>query len=131
VKESLRDKLTLKKWTLLTIAVLVPAGLYTKWYQGPGEAWVNNSLGGLLYVVFWSLFFSLLVRDKQPWKIPGWVTIVTCLVEVIQLWHPGWLEKVRATFLGATLLGNSFSWLDFPHYAAGFILSWLLLKVLP
>jgi hypothetical protein len=47
------------------------------------------------------------------------VFAVTCALEVLQLWHPAPLEAVRGTFLGRTLLGTTFVWWDFPHYALG------------
>jgi len=115
---------------VLILALLVPAGLWTKTYEGPGDSWVNNSLGGVLYVIFWSLFFSLVFPRVRHGKVALVVLFVTCALEVLQRWHPPVLESVRSTFIGATLLGNSFAWWDFPHYGAGFLASWGLLYLL-
>jgi len=112
-----------KKWILVSLALLIPVGLLTKAYEGPGENWVNNSLGGVLYVIFWSLLCSLLFPGAKPCRIAGVVLLVTCMLEVIQLWHPPFLETLRSTFIGVTLLGNSFSWWDFPHYVLGSLAS--------
>ena len=117
------------RWTLGLLALLVPAGLLTKAYTGPCEQWVRHSLGGVFYVVFWSLIFSLLFPRVKPWKLAGVVFLATSGIEVLQLWHPPWLETFRATRIGVTLLGNSFSWLDFPHYLLGAMISLLLLHM--
>jgi hypothetical protein len=45
-------------------------------------------------------------------------------------YHPPFLEVIRSTFIGVTLIGNSFSWLDLVHYVIGFFLSFTLLNVL-
>ncbi len=123
-------KIIQRRWTLISIGVLIPIGLYTKVYSGPLDIWVNNSLGGILYVVFWSLVGFLLFQNIIPWKTSIVVLLLTCLIEFLQLWHPYFLERLRSTFLGRTLLGTSFSWLDFLHYVIGFCLAVFLLTCL-
>jgi hypothetical protein len=120
----------MKRWTLVAIAMITPLGFYSKFYRGPGSHWVNNSLGGVLYVVFWSLIVSLLFKRARPWTIASLVLLVTCSLEALQLWHPGFLEAIRSTFIGVTLIGNSFSWLDMLHYLVGALASAGLLIVL-
>ncbi|MBM4274625.1 MAG: DUF2809 domain-containing protein [Deltaproteobacteria bacterium] len=105
---------------LLSLLVITPSGFLAKFYSGPGQFWVNNHLVGVLYVIFWILLaFFLWPRRKYLNRIPLGVLAATCLLEVLQLWHPWPLEAVRGTFLGRTILGTSFDWLDFPHYLAG------------
>jgi hypothetical protein len=119
-----------RRWTLVAIALITPLGFYSKFYRGPGSHWVNNSLGGVLYVVFWSLIVSVIFKRARPWTIASMVLLVTCTLEALQLWHPGFLEVIRSTFIGVTLIGNSFSWLDMLHYLVGAIASAGLLQVL-
>lgn len=119
-----------RKWTLLFIIIVVPAGFYTKLYSGPLSDWVNNSLGGILYVIFWSLLFSLFVPKTSPLKITFIVFCTTCFIEFLQLWHPPFLEVIRSNFIGRTILGSTFSWLDIFHYILGFIFSLMLLSYL-
>ena len=120
-----------KKWTLLVIVViLIPLGFYSKFYSGPGSTWVNNSLGGILYVIFWSLLFSVIIQQAKSWKIVLIVLIFTCILEVLQLWHPPILESIRASFIGRALIGTSYSRLDLLHYLLGSIAAWGLLALL-
>ena len=119
-----------KKWTLVAIAIVVPLGFYSKFYDGPASSWVNNSLGGVLYVIFWSLLFSVLIPGSKPWKIVSIVLLITSVLEILQLWHPPFMEAIRSTFIGVTLIGNSFSWLDLVHYAIGSLVSLGFLRIL-
>jgi hypothetical protein len=112
-------------WSLV---VVLPAGFYTKFYRGPGAHWVNDSLGGLLYEIFWCLVFALVIPRSKPFRIALWVLIATCCLEFLQLWHPPFLETLRSHFLGAAILGTTFDWMDFPYYAVGCAIGWLWLE---
>jgi len=116
-----------RKWTLASICLIVPLGFYTKFYSGPGAAWVNNSLGGVFYVIFWCLLIFLILKNSKPVKIVTGVFIATSILEFAQLWHPHFLEWLRSYFFGRTILGTSFSWIDFVYYFVGAILSWIWL----
>ena len=116
------------RWTGLALAGLVPLGLYSKVYAGPTATWVNNSLGGLFYVLFWCLLVFWLLPRARPWRIALAVLAVTCLLEFMQLWHPTWLEWLRSFWIGQVLLGTTFAWSDFPYYFLGAGLGWLWLQ---
>ena len=115
-------------WTLILIFIIVPIGFYSKFYSGPGKDWINNSLGGVLYEIFWCLFIFLFLIKIKIWKIAVSVFIATCILEVMQLWHPQSLEYIRSFFLGRTLIGTSFSWFDFIYYFIGSIIGYVLLN---
>jgi hypothetical protein len=104
------------------------AGLGSKFYEGLGRHWVNDSLAGVFYVVFWCLAARLMLRAPRPLIVVTVVFVVTSALEVLQLWHPPSLVLLRSSFLGRTLLGSSFDWLDFPHYAAGAAIGWIWLR---
>ena len=119
-----------RAWTLASLLVVVPIGFYSKLYTGPGANWVNNSLSGVLYVIFWCLIIFLFVPDAKPGIIALAVLTVTCVLEFAQLWHPPILEWARSSFIGLALLGNCFTWSDFPYYVLGCGIGWLFMKVL-
>lgn len=127
VKFSLFMAVKQRLYTLLSLAVIVPLGLLANAHREI-PVWVNNSSAGLLYVVFWCLFFYLLFPKARVWKIIIWVFLVTCLLELLQLWHPPFLVPVRETFMGKTLLGTSFSFLDMVYYVQGCLIAWLWIK---
>ena len=113
---------------LLLIILIVPLGFACKFYTGPGSLWVQNSLGGVFYEIFWCLIAALfLINKSSPVRIAVWVFVITSILEVMQLWHPSFLEWIRDTFIGRTLIGTSFVWSDFLYYIIGCIIGGLLM----
>jgi len=115
---------------LAALFAITPIGFATKFYTGPFRTWVADSLGGILYEVFWCLAGLFIFQNASSKKVAVWVFGITCLLECMQLWHPPFLETIRSTFIGRTLIGTSFAWLDFPHYAVGSLLGWHLVNSL-
>jgi hypothetical protein len=94
-----------------------------------GSKWVNDYGAAIWYEVFWCLFAFYFFSGKKAIKfIPIYVFIITCLLEILQLWQPPILVLIRSHILGKLLLGTTFSWWDFPHYIIGCILGWLWLE---
>jgi hypothetical protein len=122
-------RLSPPRWrALISLAAVVPLGFATKYYRGPGAHWANDSLAGLWYEVFWCLAVFFAQPRWSPAAIAGGVCGATCILEFLQLWHPGWLETMRRTFIGAAILGSSFDWFDFLYYFAGSAAGFLLLR---
>ncbi|MGK7954351.1 MAG: DUF2809 domain-containing protein [Crocosphaera sp.] len=116
---------------VISIIIVVPLGLYSKYYQGFGSVWVNDYGAAIWYEVFWCLFAYYFFSGKKEIKlIPIYVFIVTCLLEILQLWNPPILALIRSHILGKLLLGTTFSWWDFPHYVMGCLLGWLWLELI-
>jgi len=119
-----------RKWTLLSIVVIVPIGFFCKFYSGPASSWVNDSLGGVFYEIFWCLLIFLFFKKMKLFNIALIVFVVTCFLEFLQLWHPPFLQFFRSFFIGRTILGTSFTWTDFPYYFIGCVISYFLVKFL-
>ena len=113
-----------------SLAGLVPVGLYSKVYAGPLAEWVNNSLGGVFYVLFWCLVIFGCLPKARPRGIALAVVAVTGGLEFLQLWHPPFLEWLRSYGLGQILLGTTFAWSDFPYYVIGGGLGWWWMQAL-
>lgn len=104
------------------LACVTLAGLASKLYPGPPGGWLRDYGAGVAYVVFWILAVLLLRPSLGAVRVAALVLLVTCTLEVLQLWHPPALEALRGSFLGHALIGSSFSAWDFPHYALGALL---------
>jgi len=118
----------LRLWTLLSAAVVVPLGFALKLYSGPAHGWVNHSLAGVTYEIFWCLaVFAVWPRRAAITRIVACVFAVTCALEAMQLWHPPWLEAIRSTWAGRALVGTTFVWSDFSYYVIGCAIGWLWL----
>ena len=116
---------------LLSIAIVVPIGFYGKrLYHGPAAYWVNDSLGGVFYVILGCLGLSLLLPRWRAGRIALTALAATSILEFLQLWHPPLLEWLRSFFIGRTILGSYFDWSDFPYYFIGSALGWLWLRAI-
>jgi len=122
----------LRRPPLLTLAIVSAlVGVGAKLYSGPGAHWSGAYGAGILYVLFWISVVLWIWPGLSPWRVAAGVLAVTCALEALQLWHPPILTLIRATWLGRTLIGTTFSWWDFPHYAAGCALGILIARGLP
>ena len=119
-----------QKWTIISLMIITTIGFYSKFYAGPAKDWVNNSISGAFYEIFWCILISLFIDSIKPWVIAAFVLIVTCLLEFLQLWHYPVLEWIRSFFIGRTVLGTSFTWSDFPYYFLGCGIGWIWIKQL-
>jgi hypothetical protein len=117
-------------WTFLSLMVIVPLGFSTKFYQGPAAPWINDSLSGVFYEVFWCLLIFLFLPQARPGIIALAVLVLTCFLEFLQLWHRPFLEYLRSFFVGRTILGTTFAWTDFPYYFLGSGIGWFWLRQL-
>jgi len=127
----MRSNKTQTFYTIFSIILSGLLGLLLKFYKGPGHEWLNDGGATLFYEILWCVCAFLFFRSRKAvMLIPIWVFIITCILEVLQLWHPPFLEAMRANLIGRLILGTSFVWSDFPHYALGSFLGWLWLRQL-
>jgi hypothetical protein len=116
---------------LASLAIVTPLGLYLKrYYHGPAEGWVHDSVGGVLYVILWCLVAAICRPKWRAAPIAIGVLAVTCILEFLQLSHHPLLEWGRSYFLGRTLLGSYFDWSDFIYYFLGAALGWAWLRTI-
>ena len=114
-----------KKYLIVSLVILIPVGLATKHYTGPAADIIVNHSGGTFYVIFWCLFLKLILIRSKPVYICLFSLIITCMIELLQLWHPPFLEIIRSNYAGRILWGSSYSTADFPWYILGSIIGWI------
>ena len=117
-------------FSLIALLIITPLGFFTKFYAGSGTAWVNNSLGGVFYEMFWCLLIFLFFTKLKPALIATAVFLITCALEFTQLWKPEILEILRENFFVRTVIGNSFTWNDFPYYIIGSLVGFVIMIVI-
>jgi len=120
-----------RKWIFVALFIVTPTGFLFKWYPGLGHHWFNNYGAGIMYEIFWCMVvFLFYPRKEAATKIAVGVFLITCILEILQLWQPAFLQQLRSTFLGGALLGTTFVWWDFPHYVLGCLIAWLWMRAL-
>lgn len=110
--------------SLLLVAV-VPLGFATKIIETDAVPWINNSLGGLFYVMYWIIFFLIIFPATPVAKLTSIVFSITCLLEFSQLLQTDLLNELRSHYIIRTIIGNSFNKADFIFYIAGALLSYI------
>lgn len=115
---------------LIVLVVLIPIGLGTKFYHGPGQEWVYEYAGDILY----TMFFFFLLRLIWLWSNPiGLAVAAFCFsttIEFTQLISTPFLETIRSTFLGRTFIGTGFTPVDIVYYLLGSTLGLIILRIL-
>jgi len=109
--------------------------LLSKAYTGIAQEWVQDYSGDVLYEIFWCLvifWFIPSIKDLDKLssitiKIALSVFVVTCAIEVSQLWFHLVPHAISYSLIWRMLLGVGFSWWDFPHYALGSLIGWWLI----
>ncbi|MBL6963121.1 MAG: DUF2809 domain-containing protein [Bacteroidetes bacterium] len=76
---------------------------------------------------FWAFALYSLIKSIFPnyhkVKTAFATYLISLLVEVSQLFHTPWIDKIRHTFIGTFILGFGFHWEDLICYAAGISLA--------
>lgn len=110
---------------LISMIIIIPMGYFIRF---AANGWINDFLGSLAYETFWILLVAFLFpRLSLAWTAVG-VCLATCAIEFLQLWQHPWYLAAKATFVGRLVLGNGFTWADFPPYFVGSGIGWLWAK---
>lgn len=118
----MRSRLRLSGLSVVTIA----AGLATRRFPDAFPHAVVDYGGDILWatLVFWLVAW---LRPGAPsMALAAAAGLFSILVELSQLLAPPWLVAVRATRMGALVLGQGFLASDLVCYAAGVGLAWWL-----
>ena len=112
---------------LISLITIVPIGYMIR-FHGSAPEWLNDLFGSIAYEIFWILLVAFLFPQASPlWTAIG-VCLATCALEFLQLWQPPFLQAMRATLPGRLVLGNAFTWSDFPSYFIGSFLGWVWMR---
>lgn len=116
---------------VIALVVVVPLGFAFKSHAGSFEWLIRNWGASICYELFFMLLAFIVVPERRViLPIAVWVCAVTIVLEFLQLWHPPFLEAVRATYIGLALIGNTFQWADLPIYPVGCALGWVILRAI-
>lgn len=113
---------------ILYMLLLMSVGIFTKIYKGPGFAFIHNKLGGVFYVMFWAFLAKILFYEWRSVYLVSGVFALSCGIEFSQLLTWDCLEWIRNSFIGMTLIGQSFNFSDMVYYTFGAGLAYFLLK---
>jgi Protein of unknown function (DUF2809) len=121
-----RHRATYVRVLLLTITM----GLGSRRFGAMLPRLVAQYAGDVLWatMVFWLL--AIAVPGAARLRLAAAALTVAWAVECSQLYRAPWLDALRATSIGALVLGQGFLWSDLLCYAAGVALAVVLDRML-
>ncbi len=84
--------------------------------------WVKLYVGDALWALMVFFGFGLLFKRWLTKSVTLAALLFSFTIELSQLYHAPWIDGLRATRLGALVLGFSFVWSDFLCYSLGIAL---------
>lgn len=115
---------------IILLGLVLVTGLYTREYRGDYQTIVNNNAGGIFYVLFGSLFISILFPSWKEYAIASLAFAFACMIEVIQYFHFPFMAPLANNKVTAYLFGSSFNPTDFIFYAIGAVCAWGVLVLI-
>ena len=115
---------------LAGMVCIIPLGYFVRFSKGLHSPLLQDIGGSLAYQILLMFGFAFLFPRLSLVKCAFAVFVFSCAVEFLQLWQAPLILQVRATWPGRVILGTTFNWWDFPPYALGCVLGWMVLLAL-
>lgn len=112
------------------VLIITPLGFATKLEWVTQYGWVYLYAGDILYSIFFFFLFLTIYPRFNPCKLAAVNFILDVLIELSQLYSTPLLNSIRAFFIGRTILGNGFDYLDFFYYIIGNMFAICLYKII-
>lgn len=111
-----------RKVNFLLIVITTLIGLASRKYPVFFGYFFAEYLGDTLWALLIYWIFGWIFKTKSIFKIVLYALFFSCFIEISQLYHATWIDGIRATRLGALLLGHGFLWTDIVCYTVGIFL---------
>jgi hypothetical protein len=109
---------------------IIPLGYFVRFSKGLNAPLLQDIGGSLAYQILLMFGVAFLFPRLSLAKCAVGVLAFSCAVEFLQLWQAPFILEIRATWPGRVILGTTFIWADFPPYALGCLLGWIVLREL-
>ncbi|MBK4202503.1 DUF2809 domain-containing protein [Bacillus subtilis] len=106
------------KYAAVTILIMV-LGLGSRAFSNVLPNTINTYLGDSLWAatIFTGCGFLF---QKMKTMLTGIISLSFCfIIEISQLYHAEWIDRIRDTSLGGLVLGYGFLWSDIEAYTIG------------
>ena len=101
------------------VCLTIGAGLASRHYPRFFPAFITRYAGDTLWAVMVYWILALGWRRAGVRALAAGAMAIAIAVECSQLYHAPWIDSIRATLIGALLLGSDFLWSDLVCYAVG------------
>lgn len=103
----------------LCVAAVVLLGLASRAYSPPLPRAVREYAGDALWALAAYLTVAFIFPRLPVRRVAAAAALFSLAVEVSQLYHAPWIDRLRQFRPAALLLGHGFLWSDLACYAAG------------
>ncbi|MCX5965550.1 MAG: DUF2809 domain-containing protein [Cyanobacteria bacterium] len=103
--------------------LIIPIG-YAVRFSPLMPEWFRNLFGNVAYETLLILLLLLIVPKMKPIAGAISVCLFSFVIEFSQLSKDPILVAARSNLLGRLILGNGFTWEDFPLYVLGSLVGW-------
>jgi glycopeptide antibiotics resistance protein len=103
--------------------LIIPIG-YAVRFSPLMPEWFRNLFGNVAYETLLILLLLLIVPKMKPIAAAISVCLFSFVIEFSQLSRDPILVAARSNLLGRLILGNGFTWEDFPLYVLGSLVGW-------
>ena len=103
--------------------LIIPIG-YAVRFSPLMPEWFRNLFGNVAYETLLILLLLLIVPKMKPMAAAISVCLFSFVIEFSQLSKDPILVAARSNLLGRLILGNGFTWEDFPLYVLGSLVGW-------
>jgi alpha-beta hydrolase superfamily lysophospholipase len=117
----LAESLENRNRTLYVMAAIavIAIGLASRNADGLFPAALGKYPGDALWTLMVFFFLGSLLQRSRSLHIAAYALIISCAVEVSQLYHSPWIDGLRSNSLVRLVLGSGFDWRDFSAYLLG------------
>lgn len=116
-------------YLIAAIAVAI-LGLSSRRYSRLLPEFLASYAGDILWGLMVFLCIGMLFAGWTTLRVAITGLLFAFTIELSQLWHASWLDKIRHTSVGGLILGYSFLWSDLICYGVGIALGLIIEKVL-
>jgi hypothetical protein len=110
-------------WLLLSVVAL---GLASRSFRGSLPLVLDRYAGDTLWATAVVVWLGILLPAARTARLMLAAAAISLVVELSQLAHPEWLQRLRRLPGVALAIGYDFVWTDLVCYAAGVILGGLI-----
>lgn len=108
------------RWIYVAVTILIMVlGLGSRAFSNVLPNTINTYLGDSLWaaMIFTGCGFLF---QKMKTMLSGIISLSFCfIIEISQLYHAEWIDRIRDTSLGGLVLGYGFLWSDIEAYTIG------------
>ena len=108
---------------VINAILIIPIG-YAVRFSSILPEWFRNLFGNVAYETLLILLLLLIVPKMKPIAAAISVCLFSFVIEFSQLSKDPILVAARSNLLGRLILGNGFTWEDFPLYVLGSLIGW-------